>query len=140
MSISDSDCPVSVSFRIVGVDPDTVGDSLGLGPTTVLRAGTSRIGRGGRYSDQKHDVWLLEEDAAALSDVPAVVGRLVERLSSKRRELREIQDRADRVDILVGLFVDGGSGGLELTPQLMADLAELELPVGFDVYTFEEQD
>ena len=125
---------------VVGVGPDEVSARLGLKPTKVALEGTERIGSGGRYSRRKKDVWLLERAAQTLDEVVGVLATLVESLAPRRVELQTIRHMADRVDILVGLFIVDGTGGLELGPDLLAELAQLGLAVGIDVYCVPDPD
>ena len=140
MSTTEQNIAALVSLRVVGASPDEVTARLGLEPTSVLLEGTNRIGRGVRYSSQKKDLWLLEKPAQTLDEVVGVLAVLVKSLAHRRAELHAIRDMADKVDIFVGLFLVDGSGGLELGPDLLEELAELGLAVGLDVYCVSDPD
>lgn len=140
MSTSEQDAAAIISLRVLGASPDEVTARLGLRPTKVLLKGHARIGRGGRYSPQEKDAWLLERSLQTIDEVPAVLAALAKSLAPRRAELQTIRETADLVDIIIGLFIEEGTGGLELGPDLLKELADLGLAVGFDIYSSADSD
>ena len=129
-----------ISLRVLGVEPNQVTSKLRLNPTRAIRKGTEKIGRGGRYAPQRRHLWLLEKQAHATDEINHVLCDLIKTLASKRTELKDVMQSANKVDVVIGLFMRNGTGGVYLDPSLIAKLSHLGVGVDLDVYCLDEDD
>ena len=129
-----------VSLRIVGVDliPEEISNLLGCFPTMSAEAGDADPRSKYEARTVKVGFWHLgldEEDSSVLDK------KLEELLNSLTNDLevwKQITSRF-RVDIFCGLFLDSFNEGFELTPSLLKRLAERNLKIGFDIYSYSDE-
>lgn len=87
---------------------------------------------------RKHSTWTLDADLDRERPLDEHIEPLVTFAETHRAQLSEIRPRCDRIDIFCGVFANDAQGGWELSPDLMQRLADLSLPVGFDLYSTAE--
>jgi hypothetical protein len=83
----------------------------------------------------RKDAWLLESGLERSVRLDEHVAALVAFVESHRDELDGIRDACTVVDIFCGIFTgDDTQGGFAFEPELTRRLADLSLPVVFDIY------
>jgi hypothetical protein len=91
------------------------------------------VGRGG--AARKHAHWGLESQIARTRPLDEHVDLLVTFAESRRNELEALRPRCCFVDIFCGVFADpDAQGGWVFQIELLRRLADLQLPVVFDLY------
>jgi hypothetical protein len=120
------------------LDPDAVTRTLGLMPTWSHRRGDSRGNASPRLSGVfAEGLWSYQTESQG-SDLPSKLLDLVWRLVPAN--LAALRDAGHRMDILIGLFVSEGTGGIELPPKVTKALAEREIPLGISIYVMDDEE
>jgi hypothetical protein len=81
--------------------------------------------------------WRLESSVDRTRGLDEHVVVLVEYVEARRPAFAALPDTCS-IDIFCGLFAGDSQGGFTFRPSLLARLAELRLPVGFDLYSIVE--
>jgi hypothetical protein len=144
MHVYDDDFPSCEETRATllvypgSIDPQEVSDRLGLEPTSSGRRGDVVISSAGRTRQAAHNTWFLSSEGVVQSkDLRRHIDWLTAQLLPKREPLLSLQAEAD-----LGMYVScvwwskEGHGGPTLSPRQLADLSQLNLECGFDVYFF----
>ena len=114
-------------------DPQSVTAVLGITPTRSWRRGESHGAT--RVATHPTSAWCLcSEGAVASQDSLRHIEWLLAAIEPRHSGLRELRQQGHRTDISCYWLSESGHGGPTLTPDIMRQLAELELPVWFDVY------
>ena len=140
MSTTDLDLAALISLRVLGVEPHQVTSKLCLEPTSAQRKGTEKIGRGGKYAPQRQHLWLIERRAHTAEQINSILHELIKTITTRREGLNQVTTLANKVDIVIGLFLKTGTGGIYLDPHIMAELSGLGIGVSLDVYCLDEGD
>jgi hypothetical protein len=122
-----------VTLRIIGeqLDPDEITRLLGCAASTSARSGeatnqggVSRIAREGfwRLSNVKSDVGV--EDQIVI---------LLAKLTNDLTVWRGLAGRF-KIELFCGLFLNASNRGFDLRPELMRQLVERGITIGFDIY------
>lgn len=125
------------SFRMFGpdVDPDEVTALLGIEPTRSHRFGEIR------YKDRRfeHGMWLLDSDGLETTDAESHLEYLLDRLDAARTPVKElIASGRYWTDISCSWTSRFGHGGPIFSPQILARILDLNIPLGFDLYFADE--
>jgi hypothetical protein len=126
----------SVTLRLFGddLDPDAVSQRLGSTPTLARRKGDS-IPDGKRVAETGS--WLLSSERQSKNTLEHQIEALFTRLSDDMAVWRDLAD-SYHVDLFCGLWSNEWNRGLELSPKIVAAIAERGLRVGFDIYFVEQ--
>ena len=115
------------------LDPDSVSALLGLQPTRSFARTQTASG----YRS-KHGAWFLStEEYATSRDVRRHVDWILAQLEGKHNVLHTMQQSGYRMDIFCYWVSKSGHGGPMLSPSTMRQLADANLPIGFDVYFYD---
>jgi len=118
-------------------EPEVVTAALGITPTYSTRRG--QLPAGGKGEPYSWNVWVLSSaDAVNSKDCRAHFQWLLAAVGSRGAELRNLRERACRVEIHCFWMSKSGYGGPELSPEIMRGLADLNVEVYFDFTQFEQ--
>jgi hypothetical protein len=118
-------------------DPAAVTAALGLEPTQTSRVGELHRTIPDRHYDDSH--WTCELPVEHGEDIPAFLGRLVDRLSLHRNYLEQLSDAGAEIECFIGVFAT------RLCDQaysygLLGSLAELRVNLRFDLYPADDRE
>jgi hypothetical protein len=117
------------------LDPSSVDARLAVTASSSWKHGEPIVTKRGRYGDHPTGGWLLSSELSIdASDLEPHLTWLLDRIGSRRGQLRELVDEG--CDIGVRCVVSGSPGGNEMTisAATVRALAELEVPVDLAVY------
>jgi hypothetical protein len=125
----------TVELRVSGhaLGTSAVTSALGLEPTQIRQAGQRRS----ENSVFSENLWALDISASAGStwnNLEEGLNALIELLSDKKAKLEMLRKSGD-VYIWCGLFTNGFAGSSKLPPDVLRNLADLQLPVLFETYS-----
>jgi hypothetical protein len=124
----------SVFLRIEhdNAHPQSVTDALGITPTGSSERWQALLGEGaGRYP---WSAWVLASAWAVHSKRPrAHFQWLLSFISPRARQLEALREQGYRMQVYCIWLSKGGYGGPELEPDILRGLADLGIPVYFDV-------
>jgi hypothetical protein len=112
------------------LDPEAIGAALGLEGTDVhARDPESKY----RHKRESHFWGWCSKPTVLSTDGIEHVSAIIERMSGKLPALTDLRDAGCEIDICC-YWVTDGQGGPELGVKELRCLAELELPIWWDVY------
>jgi hypothetical protein len=115
-----------VCIRFYGQDLDskTIGELLGFIESEPFESTIKRL-KSGRV------VWTirLENDDPLEKKIQTLLAHFTDEINQWKTATENI-----KADIFCGLFLDGWNQGFDLTPNLMRELSERNLEIGFDIY------
>jgi hypothetical protein len=123
---------VTLSFLGRDLDPDMLTELLGFAPDSIRRRGQPYAAR---FPDRlsAFGAWHLQSRLASTASLEAqildILGRLPTDPALWRRLTGDYQAR-----LFVGVFLNTGNQGFNLSSDLMARLANYSLPLAFDIY------
>jgi hypothetical protein len=83
---------------------------------------------------RRHSMWLLESGLDRTRPLDEQIEKLVAFVEAHRQIVDSLREQCT-VDIFCGLFSgDGATGGFIISPGLSTRLADVQLPVDFDIY------
>jgi hypothetical protein len=107
--------------------------TLALGQPTTSHDIGDPVGRGG--GERKHAYWGRESRIERTRPLNEHVELLLTFAEARRGSLAELRERGCRIDVFCGVFSEStAQGGWVFEPELSRRLAELGLPVSFDLY------
>ena len=127
---------IHVTLRIYSDDlaPDTITARLGVQPTRSFANGEPIITNRGRYSNHRTTGWLLSSrDVVHSTDLDNHLKWLLDRTEGAVEPLRALLAETHDVSIVCALSVDAGHGPT-ISPDTLARLARLNLPLDFELY------
>jgi hypothetical protein len=114
-------------------DPQEITAILGITPTSSWRRGDSHGTK--RVATYPTSGWFLSSEHAVTShDSLHHIEWLLAAIEPRRAELHALREQGHRLDVSCYWLSQSGHGGPTFTPEVMGRLAELEIPVWFDVY------
>ena len=122
-------------FRVISenLDPTEITKILGIEPTRVQRAGEPRTP--GKPEIYKESGWFISTEGFLESlDCRDHLDWILERLASKQKEIKTLQDRGCWVDVSVMWDSRYGHDGPTLSPENLMGLSRLGIEVWFDIY------
>ena len=124
-----------VSLRVggSGVLPERVTALLGAQPSMAYRKGEEQVTSAGTSFVRPIGLRLLRAREAEPEDIDAQVAELLGRMSQDLSAWRALASEF-KVDLFLGLFMEGTNEGFTLSPQTLSSLAERHVEVGFDLY------
>jgi hypothetical protein len=131
----DSNAPTisesRVAFRVVGdfLDPDIVTASLGVTPTHAHRKGQLMS----HHSERCYHtgVWLLESTLLETEPVDEQLHQIMGMLSSRANSIQQLIAEGLKAEFYCSYFFNREQGGvLELSPETLAELASMRIPLG----------
>jgi hypothetical protein len=129
-----------LSLRFFGDDlnPDVVTSKLGGAPTSSCRKGDLFRGKTGERIERSGK-WILALPEKPGETFEPQVLALLNSLTSDYSVWRELCAQFT-ADLICGLWLRHWNRGMELSPQIMAQLANRGLRLGFDIYVDLEED
>lgn len=126
----------SVTLRFFGddLDPDELTRLLGAKPTVQRRKGDVIPDRDGRVADTGS--WLLSSERQSHKALELQIGGLFARLTDDVAVWRDLVARF-KSDLFCGLWSESWNRGLELSPDILLQISDRGLRVGFDIYFVE---
>jgi hypothetical protein len=133
-----------VSLCIYGDDlvPEKVSEALGVIPAHAHRKGElmkSRSPHAPRTVAYKTGVWIFKLTGQAPQEPEDVTLALLDQLPDDESVWTDLSARY-HVRLKYGLFVEAWNRGFDLSPTLMARIAQMRAEVGFDIYADLEGD
>ncbi len=124
----------TISLRFFGedLDPDVLSAQLGGIPTNPCCKGD--VVKGKTYTRiEKYGRWLKSIDGKPGDSFEPLIDGLLDGLSPDLELWRDLSKRYDG-DLYCGIWLGDDNQGMELSPRLMARLAERGLRLGLDIY------
>ena len=128
----------SVSFRVTGkeVDPEEISGLLKLQPSDSHKRGDPHYGKRGRYADFPEGLWALSSSLAQDRPLAEHLQHIRLQLQGREPVLAELRARGYLLDLFIGVFEIGDGDELALSDSELKSLADLQLSVCFDLYTW----
>jgi hypothetical protein len=126
----------SVSLRLWGdeLPVDQVEKRLDLPARRIGRKGEP-VGRNPRSKKYSGNLWSWWVSADSRSPLEAQLEMALELLEKRRTALQQlIQETKCRAELFLGFSSGNGQGGSTFSPSLLRRLADLGLPILFDLY------
>lgn len=93
----------------------------------------------GAYHDSVFSFSFSEEATSSDSrDLEAVISDILTKLENCKDVLNEFSDDGGSIELFVGLFIDANSG-ISLSRDLIKNLANMNIEIGFDIYPADSQ-
>ena len=129
-----------IALRFFGddLDPDRLTELLGAKPTSACRKGDLFKGRVSQRVE-KQGKWLLAMPERPGEEFEAQVDALLDGLTSDLGVWRQLSAKYNG-DLFCGAWVRSWNRGMELSPSLLAKLAERGLTLGLDIYVDNDDD
>lgn len=137
------------TLRIVGGDdhPNTISEALELTASSMVVKGEEGVWRDGRFTPdetgrvRRYNAWSFNtSDYSDSRDALRHIDFIAEKLLPKKEQLEHLRSQGWGMDIVVFWESLGGHGGPSLTPATMQALAELNIPIWFDIYFAEDEE
>jgi hypothetical protein len=122
----------TLAIRGDALDPSEITHLLSCLPDQSARTGETVINPNGLSRVVREGFWCLSSTRSNL-EIEDHVSILLARVSDNLEIWRDLSTRF-RIEIFCGLFLDAENRGFELPPQLMRQLAERGISIGFDIY------
>jgi len=128
----------SVSFRVTGkdVDPEEISGILKLQPSDSHKRGDPHYGKQGRYADFPEGLWALTSSLGQNRPLAEHLQNIRLQLQGREPVLAELRARGYLLDLFIGVFEIGDGDELALSASELKSLADLQLSVCFDLYTW----
>jgi hypothetical protein len=119
------------------LDPDEITKTLGVEPNEMHRAGEPRSPKSKRLNETSG--WFISTKGILNSlDSRHHLDWILEKVSTKEKELHSLQSRGYLVDVCVRWDSKGSSGGPTLSPRQLLGFGSLGVEVWFDIYCDDE--
>lgn len=125
--VDETSC--TLGFYGPDLDPDEISTALNCLPTSAHRRG--EVARSGRAWPE--GAWLLRVEGRAPADPDALVHRLLDLVAAERAVWKTLVGTY-RARLGFGIFMGAWNRGFELSTATLSRIAELQIPVGFDIY------
>jgi hypothetical protein len=125
-----------VSLRIFGddLDPDEISRMLMCEPTDKIKKGEIIVGRAtGNQRISPFGSWRLESAEDESLDLEEQILKLLSCVIRDPEVWSQLTQKY-KVDLFCGLFLDDLNRGFSLSPEVLKELAERNLELGFDIY------
>lgn len=114
------------------LDPDYISTLLQITPSWSWIKG---IILPGKTRPTRTGIWgISSEDHIHSREVRRHIDWIMEKVRYKSDSIRELQQNGYKIDVFCFWSMSGTMAGLELSPHNCRDLAELNIPIGFDIY------
>jgi hypothetical protein len=125
-----------VTLAVYGddLDPDAVTALFGCSPTSAHRRGDRK---GPRSPPYRRGAWLLEWRGTASAEPESLTRTLLDKLPVGDAFWTKVHAAYD-VQLWFGLFLRASNRGFDLSPEILARVARLKLPLLFDIYAGDE--
>jgi len=127
----------NVTLCIYGdrLDPTQMSTRLGLRPTESFRRGEPIVTKRRQYSDHPTGGWLLSSrDRVSSGELEAHFVWLLQQIEPVAEVLRELQLEGNDIALICVLSGSPTGGGPTIGAPMMARIANLKVPVDFDIY------
>lgn len=130
-----------ISLRIAGddLDPDEVTSLLGVAPCFAYRKGDQWKTPKGNPLIGRTGLWTFHVDDFETDDFEEAIFDLLSRVPVTPDVFRTLASRF-KVELFCGLFLDEYNAGLGLSPAVMKLLAQHEISLDLDIYSFSGSD
>jgi hypothetical protein len=117
---------VSIRFSGQGLDPKELGEMLGFIEAETTKSTIKRLNSG-------NVIWSIRFEAKDTSSLEEKIEAL---LAIFTKEIYAWIHATENVkaEIFCGLFLDSWNQGFSLTPNLIREIADRNLEIGFDIY------
>lgn len=126
----------AVALRIFGDDlvPSEVTALLGCEPTEAYAKGDVRINptTGSRYI-RKMGYWGLSVEDRRPEDISGQILEILAKLTQDRAVWDQLRSKYE-MDFFCGVFMGSSNDGLEFSPELLGQISERGIALGFDIY------
>lgn len=107
---------------------------LGCEPTyTHSKGQTGRSEASGSEWIRRYSIWTLSAEDRKPADLDAQVAELLGKLTPDLTVWEALR-KEHEIDLFVGLFMEEGNEGFELSPATLVALGQRGIMVGFDIY------
>ncbi|MGV1804126.1 DUF4279 domain-containing protein [Agrobacterium vitis] len=126
-----------ISLRIAGddLDPDEVTRLLGVAPRLAYRKGDQWKNPKGNPLIGRTGFWTFHVDDFETDDFEEAIFDLLSRIPVTP-DVFQMLARRFKVELFCGLFLDDYNAGLGLSPAVMKLLAQRDISLDFDIYSF----
>jgi len=130
---------IFISFTLISESliPDEITSRLGISPDLSFKRGDVGGEYEGKKIERSHGVWEIVSDNRGLppDDVVAQLKWLVELLEPVKENLRQIlEDKTIQATIGFFWIAPNGRINVEFKPELLSQLAALDVKIRFDIY------
>jgi hypothetical protein len=117
-------------------NPTEISRRLGLSPSKTARCG-ERIGKSAlRY---KFDLWSISTDKRDSLALEEQVREILARVGTSANSIRMVRDELSiYVELACAVYVQGQAPSMTLSPETVAQLAELGAGVDIDLYVIDD--
>jgi hypothetical protein len=125
---------VSVSLRVASpnLEPTEVTALLGVEPTFAARKGDRR--RSGSVEVvQRTGIWIFALPESREWELADAIRTLLARLPEDLAVWERLRAKA-KIDVFCGLYLEHWNRGVDLSPELLRQLADRGLTLGLDIY------
>ena len=129
-----------VSLTLIGKDliPDEITSSLGINPDYSFRRGDSHQNDHGKMIVRRHGLWEINSDGKKLpsGNIVAQLNWLVDLIEPVRENLSQIlENKTIQARASCFWIVPDGRINVEVEPELLSQLASLNMKFWFDIYS-----
>ncbi len=124
------------SLRVTGdaLIPDEISKLLQCKPTAAYAKGDVRIGKvTGRKIVYPSGGWRLKAQLAEPEDLDGQIAELLGKLNCDLSVWERLSSRF-RIDLFVGLFMEGSNEGMEISAESLKMLGDRGIVLGLDIY------
>ncbi|WP_429931889.1 DUF4279 domain-containing protein [Agrobacterium vitis] len=126
-----------ISLRIAGddLDPGEITSLLGVAPHLAYRKGEHWKAPKGKPLIGRTGLWIFDVDDFETDDFEEAIFDLLSRVPFAPDVFRTLACRF-KVELFCGLFLDEYNAGVELSAAVMKLLAQREISLDLDIYSF----
>ena len=131
---------VEVSFRIFGedLDPNAVTEVLGMTPDSAIKRGEEHDLKAGskviHSRPARQGGWIIKSKLPPDVHVEEHLRVMLALLEPKAAAIQDLRGAGNSADFFCGLFLQDYNDGVELPPEMLADIAALGATLGLDIY------
>ena len=119
------------------LDPGNISELLDIKPTVAQKKGGQKVNICEKEDIESANVggWFLSTHEAVKNlNAEHHIQWLVDQISNRHSVIHELQDKGYRIEIWVYWLASSSNASPTLTPDLMRRLANLRIPIVFDIY------
>ncbi len=132
----------AASLRISGhhLVPHEVTALLGCKPTSSQHKGEEIVGRvTGNVHTAHTGIWRLVAAERSPEDLNAQTSEILSKLTQDFDVWRKLSERF-KIDLFVGLFMNSGNEGSEISADTIQNLGDRRIEIGLDIYDGRDDD
>jgi hypothetical protein len=123
----------SLRFSGDDLDPEELSAVLGAQPSSSGRKGDVVTGaKTGQKSTKKTGDWMLRAEPRVPGDLETQIKEVLSQLTDDPKIWRGLKKY--RPNLFVGLFMEEGNEGIEISAECLAMLGERGISLGLDIY------